>query len=201
MGAFSTSCRALREPLRHPLPAEHKAAASRVRAGAWAEPSPQHSLEGKMSCTARSTPVPPCAGQSCCSPPGTSCELCAELMGWHGHREGAGEELEQLRDPPAGVQGPWHILVLPAWHRLGDLQLWGVAEGANPVAQGYTYPQVTPRQSCHPVFPLQHTDCAAGLHPADLGNDSSCDGLIPCSPLWPLGPCASLGLPGESLDF
>ena len=69
------------------------------------------------------------------------------------------------------------------------------------MAQGYTYPQVTPRQGSHPIFPLQHTDCAAGLHPADLGNDSSCDGLAPRSPLWPLSPCASLWFPGESLNF
>lgn len=130
MGAFSTSCHALREPLRHPLPAEHKAAASRVRAGVWAEPSPQHSLEGKMSCTARSTPVPPCAGQSCCSPPGTSCELCAELMGWHGHREGAGEELEQLRDPPAGVQ------VLPGAMAHPGAPCLAQAEGFTAVGSG-----------------------------------------------------------------
>lgn len=192
MGAFPASSHALR----HLLPAKHKAAAPRVQAGAWAEPSPQHSLEGKMSCT-----PPPCAGQSCCRPPGIWCELCAKLPGWKGQRDGA-EELEQLRDPPAGVQRghgtSWCSLPGTRWGISKHKQLWGEA---NPVARGYTYPQVTARQSCHPILPLQHTDCAAGLHPADLGNDSSCDGLIPCSPLWPLSPCASLGLPGEPLDF
>lgn len=83
-------CHALRVPLRHLLLDEHKAAAPRVRAGAGAEPSPQHSLEGKMSCTAHSTPVPPCAGQSCCSPPGTS--VSSVLSPQDGRATGMGQE-------------------------------------------------------------------------------------------------------------
>jgi len=66
---------------------------------------------------------------------------------------------------------------------------------------GNTYPQVTSRQSSYPIFPLQHTDCVAGLHPTDLGDDSGCDGFTPYSFLWPLSPCVSWWLPGKSLDF
>lgn len=120
MGAFSASCHALRVSLR--LLDEHKVAAPRVRAGAWAERSPQRSLEGKMSCTARCTPVPPCAGQSCCSPPGTSVSSVlssqhGRAMGWGRRSAGAAEGSSSW-----GAGRPQHILVLPAWHRLRDLQ-------------------------------------------------------------------------------
>lgn len=140
--------------------------------------------------------------------------LSAKLTRKEGQRGGAQEEPRRARTAEGssswgagtakGHITSWWSPPATGWgttthkgKRLRGVMGWG----ANTVAQGYTYPQVTPRQSSHPIFPLQHTDCAAGLHPADLGNDSSCDGLAPCSPLWPLGPCASLLFPRESLNF
>lgn len=135
MGAFPTSCHALR----HLLPDEDKAAAPRVRAGARAEPSPQHSLEGKMSCTARSTPVPPCAGQSCCSPSGTSVSSVLSSQDGRGRRRaGAAEGSSSW-----GAGGPWHILVLLTWHRLRDLQAQasvGRGKGVKPSGPGLHLP-------------------------------------------------------------
>lgn len=105
-----------------------------MSAGAWREPTPGHSLERDDAPQARSIPLPPCAGQTYCSPPGTM-----GALGLPSSQDGRGVGMQHrescCRARTAGIlqlgcgycQGPPHGLVVPAWHRRGHCHLQGPA--------------------------------------------------------------------------